>query len=177
VAYIDRCSTISSFPQAGIFLSSWWLENYVAAGRPVLREMIARNEPVFVLVNSPVLTEAFGLRPKVRVKWSLLPEDRDALRSNYVHYWGPLWIAGKWLTASAQARATEVLIPGAYVVQSERPVTIDRQTVFPHQSVVLRKGRHLVASPDGPQRVLLRWGSQLPRLEASAPRELEFGRF
>jgi hypothetical protein len=177
VPYIDRCSMISSFPQAGIFLSSWWLENYVAAGRPVMNDLLAKTQPAFILVNSPVLTQALGVEPSAQLKWSLLPEDRTTLQSNYVHYRGALWVAGKRFDLSAQWRPENFPISGNYLVQSTRRIRIDGQMVRPGQAVSLARGRHLISSPDGPQRAVLRWGAHLPPGGATVPREIEFGRF
>jgi hypothetical protein len=177
VPYLDRCSMISSFPQAGVFLSSWWIENYQSAGRPIMRELLAARQPAFLIVNSPLLGDALEPRRDSAQGPQFLDEDKAALRSNFVHHWGPIWVAGKEVVVSPSAQALELLISGPYTLESRRPVSIDGRMLTPGGTMGLERGLHTLASPGGVQRVVLRWGEQLPRPAGTAPRELGFGRF
>ncbi|WP_129792615.1 glycosyltransferase family 39 protein [Sphingosinicella sp. CPCC 101087] len=159
VPYIDRASMIGSFPKKGFFMSSWGMENYLAAGRPVIRDVLVREAPLFVLVNSPVLKEALGLAPSAEQR--LLDEDRAELRRNYIPHWGALWVAGKVLDATPAERRFELLIPGLYTFEGHRPVVLDGRLISPGTAVRLGRGMHRIGSPTGAQRVRLRIGRRL----------------
>lgn len=175
VAYIDRCSMIASFPQAGMFLSTWWMENYVVAGKPVVRDVLLRKQPVFVIADSPFLLAALNGQPAAEMRGGFLEEDRQALQSNYVHHWGPVWVAGKVVEATPAGTEAEFLIGGHYSVESGQSVQVDGRWVAPGQSLRIGPGKHRVAAA-GTERVRFRW-AHVPRPNASVPAELEFGRF
>lgn len=171
VAYIDRCSMVSTFPKTGFFMSTWGIEDYRKAGHPVIREAVAREKPRFVLANSPVLEAA--LRPggiQILPGYELLPEDAAALRENYLHHWGPIWVLGKELADLKPGRGTrfEILAEGYYTLESESPVMIDGSTVPPGKVMLLASGIHEIEAVDAPGSAALRWGRHLPK-PASAP--------
>lgn len=94
VNYIDRNGMLPSFPKTGFFMSSWGMELVSAAGSPALAPVIAQQRPPLVIANSPVLLKA--LDPSFVYSGPRLhPDDERALREHYVHYWGPIWLAGK----------------------------------------------------------------------------------
>ena len=175
VPYLDRCSMIGSFPQSGIFLSTWWIENYLAAGRPLVRDLLVRTQPVFVIANSPVLAAALEARSPAPGDGRLLDADGTVLRSNYVHHWGPIWVAGKTLHAGPAPAPTEFLIAGNYRFEGRAPLLIDGRAVAPGNVARLGRGVHAIASPSGRQNVVLRWAVDRP--DGRAPRQLGFGRF
>ena len=176
VSYLDRCSMIASFPQAGLFMSSWWIENYVAAGRPVMRELLIEKAPVFVIADSPLLADALEGPSRIKTDALFLP-DSATLHSNYVHHWGPIWVAGKALNLTEAGRATEFLIPGRYKLESAGPIRLDGQSVHPGASLLISAGAHRLTSSAGDQSVILRWAAAGPVNQPDIPRRLEFGRF
>ena len=177
VAYLDRCSMIASFPQAGMFLSSWWMENYIRAGRPVVREMLVRKQPAFIIVNSPFLGAALKGQPAAEMRGGFLAQDRAALHSNYVHHWGPIWVAGKRIEATAAGTDTEFVVGGEYTLESQQPIEVDGRRIAPRQVVGIAPGKHRITALEGRERVVLRWGARLPAPDANVPPELGFGRF
>jgi hypothetical protein len=177
VSYIDRCSMIASFPQAGLFMSSWWIENYAEVGRPIMREILANAQPVFVIANSPLLIRALQGERAPGNGAQLMYEDQAALQSNYVHQWGPIWIAGKALPVTANAREEEFLISGDYRLESRDPVVIDGVPHSPGMRLAIGRGVHRFASPSGPQFITLRWVEAGRPPSATSPYELGFGRF
>lgn len=159
VPYIDRSSMISSFPKIGFFMSSWGMENYLAARRPVVRDLLLAKAPVFVLANSPVLAEALtGSRP---TGYRLRNADIATLRGNYVHHWGALWVAGKRFQATPEPIEFEILIPGAYTVEAAQPVLLDGVRRPARAVLRLSRGVHRIESPEGRQTVTLRHGVRL----------------
>ncbi|GAA4709233.1 hypothetical protein H9L13_00980 [Sphingomonas lutea] len=174
VPYLDRSSMIPTFPQAGMFMSSWEMENYRDGKRPTIRTLLATRQPVFIIANSPIISEGFGIAPSATPRILFHPEDRAALQSQYVHYTGPIWIAGKRIAASPRPVVADFQVAGTYVLNSRVPVQIDGRTVAPHAAVTIGQGRHRIVSPQGAQGILLRWGAGLPQAAQSAPRELVF---
>ena len=177
VAYIDRCSIIASFPQAGLFMSTWWFENYIAARRPVMRDLLISKHPVFVVVDSPLLSDALEGDSRSAAGAGLMPADRETLRSNYVHQWGPIWIAGKQLALARAEQQAEFLIPGGYVLEAAAPILFDAHAIVPGEIVQISAGEHMTAAQSGVQRITFRWAAARPVREKDAPRELGFGRF
>ena len=177
VPYLDRCSMIGSYPQSGTFLGTWWLENYVAAGQPVMRDVLLRSQPVFAIANSPQLKKALDGWSETKERLWLLEQDDEVLRSNYVHYSGPVWVAGKRLQISGNPTETEFLIGGEYVVESDGPIDFDGHTVSPGERLTIQPGVHRISGANGSQQILFRWAA-IPALgSTSPPSELKFGRF
>lgn len=172
VPYIDRNSMIASFPKVGFFMSSWGLEKYRDGGRPVFREGLQREAPIFLIANTPVLEIGPGTtRPPSYAGISLFEEDWKTLRENYIPHWGPIYVAGKAFEGlSAAPRGFEVLIPGTYTLEAAGPVIIDGTTYLPGAFLTLEMGGHEIANPaPGRFDVRLRWGENLTRPTAPPP--------
>lgn len=159
VAYIDRNSMIASFPKKGFFMSTWGMQNYRRAGTPVLADVLASDTVPLVIANGPALQNAFGELDGLSPALALLDEDKETLRANYIHHWGPLWVAGKAVQATPRGTRVDILVPGTYTVEGATAL-IDGLQVGPGQSVSLQRGQHLLRSSD---RVTLRWGTHLRR--------------
>ena len=102
-----------------------------------------------------------GSRSSDRPLWvPLLDEDQRVLRENFIHHWGPIYVAGKeFLTFDKSAIVSfEILIPGEYSVESTREVTLDGKKLPPHSTVELSAGGHSILTLDGAR---LRWGREL----------------
>src|SRR5205823_1741049 len=96
ITYIDCCSMLGEFHQAGFFMTYWGMRRYKEVGRPALADSIAARHPAFVIVNSRLLRAAMiPGSPDVPSAYSLLDADAEALRDNYIPHWGMIWVAGK----------------------------------------------------------------------------------
>lgn len=172
VNYIDRCSMIGSFPKLGFFMSSWGIEVYRAARRPIFREILLDRAPAFVLANGPALESALTQRPsEVAESHLLFPEDAEVLRANFVWHWGPIWVAGKAfeLAQGTGSSRFEVLIESRYTVEAEDGVLIDHAAYRPGDVVILSQGWHSIRTAERDQTVILRWGAHLHRPPHAAP--------
>jgi hypothetical protein len=161
VAYIDRASMVGSFPQAGFFMSTWGMETYRAAGRPVLSENAARRPPAFMIVGHPAQEWALAGLP-LSHPLALAPRDAAFLRQNFIPHWGPIWVAGKTVGKGR----FEMGIPGLYTVEAASAVRIDGRMVAPGQTVRLSAGPHKL---EGVERATLRIGERLYRPASPPP--------
>lgn len=170
VSYIDRCSMISSYPKVGLFMSGWGLKNYLQAGVPVFEEIMSHKVVPLLIANSPVLVAALSEPDQSQTSDSiaLLPEDAQALRRNFIHHWGALWVAGKRVTASSAPAAFRMEIPGPYTLEAPGAVYIDERLWNPGDVVRLTRGPHTVRAT-GPATVTFRWGHNLYRPQIPAP--------
>ena len=177
VAYIDRCSMVSSFRKVGFFMSTWGIEAYRDAGRPVMRALIEANQPRFLIANTELLDiskpyDETGFSARYR----LFREDYEALKENFVRHWGPLYVAGKTLDfgTAATTRSVEILIAGRYTVEGAAAV-VDGNVFQPGQIVTLARGTHRMGAVSAPSTVVLRWGDHLFRPEGEPPSQLFTG--
>ncbi len=160
--YIDRCSMLASSPQAGFFMSSWGIENYRAAGRPVMHDAIARQGARYLIASHPQLELALAGSGESR----LLPQDAAVLRDSFIPHWGAIWVLGKRLPTSATPRRFELLAFGSYTVESAAPARIDGVVRRPGDVVTLAAGGHDAVTP---AELTLRWGNHLHRPAGPAP--------
>ncbi len=166
VPYIDRNSMIASFPKAGFFMSTWGMESYRAARRPIMAELLSRQAPPLLIANTPALdiSQPVPLGEKAS-SYSLFPEDFKLLHENFIRHWGAVYVAGKRLALPADggARTFEIFVPGTYTLEAGRPIAIDGAHVAPGAHVALTSGRHSAAAfVGGPMEATLRWGRDLP---------------
>lgn len=161
VHYIDRNGMIASYPKRGFFMSTWGMQNYRRAGVPVFDQVLARDTVPLVIVNGPALQDAFGERERLPAEYSLLDGDKATLRRNYVHHWGPLWVAGMVLEGAPEGTRFDVLVPGMYTVEGA-DVSIDGRALRASGLVALSRGGHVLRAPAG-KLVTLKWGDRLAR--------------
>lgn len=170
--YIDRCGMVSAFPWSGFFMSTAVLESYHQRGAPRLAEAIATVQPRFVLANHPALLAAFDSELKLAARLQLLPEDAQALRRNYVHHWGELYVAGKELLAnSRQVQRFTLQIGGRYTVYTASPVEIDGHPYNQGDVLWLAPGAHDFKGTVPEQPISLKWAmdAELPEHQAAGP--------
>lgn len=143
--YIDARSMVSSMAKRGVFMSRWGMTDYRAQNTPIMRDLLVRDRPGFVLASGPQLdliqrtpagSEAHPL--------GLLAEDLVVLQDNYVPFWGPLYVPGKQITPAT--RALEILLPGVYILRSEAALVLDGTTLSPGARISLQAGRVSVAA-------------------------------
>ncbi|KIO36732.1 ArnT family glycosyltransferase [Shewanella sp. cp20] len=163
VAYIDCCSMVSRYSKQGFFMSTWGYEDYYTRGVPVIQSAIEKNTPVFVIANSHYLNALKG----VNSNDGLLDQDTKALKSNYIHHWAELYVAGKVLKFAKGDKEQEIQISieGEYTLEGSFDVGIDGHTWKSGQVRFLSKGSYLMSATDVGE-VVIRWGNHLYRPEA-----------
>ena len=154
-AYVDRASMLASTPQAGFFMSSWGIENYRAAGEPLMRNAIADKGARYLIANHPQLELALSGSENV-----LLPDDAYVLHIGFIPHWGPIWVLGTQLSASNIRQQFEIFASGAYTIEGKGPVRIDGVLRQPGEVVSLDVGEHMALAPSA---ATLRWGDHLHR--------------
>ncbi len=125
VPYIDAHGMIGSFPSASFFMSTWELERYNAAGKPVLAEAILREQPPLLLAQRRVLNDAMLSMAVHRPEASLLPADAAALRATYVHYSGNVWLAGTEIQFGSREEMLSVPFAGTYRIETNAEVRLN----------------------------------------------------
>jgi hypothetical protein len=172
VAYIDFNSMISSFPKQGFFMSGWGMDNYHDAGRPVFAEILRSQTVPMVIANHDSLDAALrGLKAEK----PLLSEDAQVLRENYLHYWGPIWLAGKQVEGPAGERVVRISIPGTYTIEGSA-ISIDGVEYGIGDTVELARGNHMI-DRQSTHTALLRYGRSRPKPAITEPKPGRFGVF
>jgi putative flippase GtrA len=166
VPYIDHTSMVSSYPKQGFFMSRWGVTDYRRTQTPTMNDIIARNEPRFLLVTRALLdVERLNPQDAGRRPHSLLTADIDVLRKNYTRYWGPIYLPGFQVKGSGDR---QVQIPGDYIVQSTNPVLVDGRSILPGATIKLAKGNHRIVSNTSAS---FSWAAPAPPAE-NPPRQL-----
>lgn len=170
VPYVDRCAMVASFPKVGFFMSTWGIEKYRAAGRLVMADLLREEQPRFLIANVPSLYLFLPETTLARLRFSLLPEDREVLRRNFIPYWGLLYIAGKDLPLEEGAATSfEILVSGPYTVATDGSAELDGEAVSSGDVVQLAQGPHTATAVAGASRLILRWGEKLYRPSEPPP--------
>ena len=165
VNYIDRSSMMASASKSGFFMSSWGLTNYKNKNQPVLELAMRRDVIPVVIDNSPEINWALIIGD---IESQLLQKDQAALRDNYIHYWGHIWIAGKELNLSSKETSFNNLVPGTYRLESDYPITMNGHRYDGGELVTLPRGTYHITSKD-PQDISLRWGENITPPERPEP--------
>jgi len=171
VSYIDGCSMVASFPKAGFFMSSWGMENYLRANKPIMKDILIKNHPLFVLANVPHLNLSLPRTKAISdTNYSLLEEDWNVLKLNFLHHWGPIYVVGKQFEfrSVTDSQCFEILIPGKYTFEGEPDVSVDGIFLRPGDIINLNKGEHTITAISNSGKALLRWGKHL-YIPASEP--------
>jgi hypothetical protein len=166
VPYVDTCSMVASYPKVGLFMSPAGIHSYHRYGQPVMGRLLSQRKPAFLLVNYPWLLDLNRNEPPRPFGGEgLFDEDWAALRSYFIHHWGPIWVAGKQFDpgSAAEPRCFEIIAPGLYTVEAPTDVLIDG-TLYRDGSVVrLQEGAHTVRAEGASTMIRLRWGDHLYR--------------
>ena len=144
-------------------MSTWGYEDYYTRGVPVIQSVVEENPPVFVIANSHYLNALKG----VNSSDGLLDQDTKALKSNYIHHWAELFVAGKVLKFAKgdKEQAMQISIEGEYTLEGSFDVRIDGHTWKSGQVRFLSRGSYLMSATDIGE-VVIRWGNHLYRPEA-----------
>lgn len=151
VAYFDLDGMLAANHKANDLLTPWGMAQYVERGIPAYRTAMEKQPVPLVLANSDMLEAAL----EGADGGPMLPADRAALQGSYQRYWGPLWVAGKTITAPAE-QDEEFLVPGDYRVVSGS-LTVDGRTYETGAVIALARGVHRVRGT-----ATLRWAQAVP---------------
>jgi hypothetical protein len=170
VHYIDGFGVLADYPRTGFFMSGWGVENYRRAGQPVFAELVARDQPPFVLADSPSLYAALVPGVELDRDRTFLPEDMRFLKENYIPHWGMLFVAGKHL-AGAGAVDFDIAVAGEYRLEAATPLVIDGDRLAPGSTVTLAAGAHAADFGAVAGEATLRWAqaSSVPALPLADP--------
>jgi len=180
VPYIDRSSMISSYPKKGIFASKWGMADYYRVGKPIMRDILVKYQPPFLIANRHLLdVEQLDEDEYGPNHFGFFKEDRDLLRSNFIRHWGPIYVAGKRfdLTVAKPRADFDIKVAGTYSLEGPGPVTIDGHPLDVDRSIYLESGGHQVESAGFTGSYALRWGRALFRPDKSAPDQPVFTDF
>lgn len=166
VAYFDSCAMIGQFPKANAFLTPWGIHQYLRGGFPAMSDIVDTKVVPLVVDDDYMFAEALNTREAVP---TLLPRDTQMLRSTYVRFWGPFWVAGFDLAADSAERKIAVRVPGPYTFHGQAPVTIDGVMHKPGAVFTLARGAHTVAPTAQGGRLI--WGRNLKAPAGPAPAE------
>lgn len=172
VPHIEGFGVFSDYPRIGFFMSSWGVESYRRAGRPIFAELIAQHQPVFIFADSPSLYGALMPGIDVVKERQFLPEDVRVLQENYLQHWGMLFVAGKQVKVTgSEPGEFSIMMGGDYRLEAGAPAIIDGTRVEPGSTVALAAGSHAIAMEGGSGDATLRWAkaSYVPAVAPSDP--------
>lgn len=148
-AYFDSSSMLGSFPKANAFLTPVGISLYRQGIHPAMADIMARQVVPLVVATAPLFDRALNSRDAVP---ELLDRDLTALRESYVQLWGPLWVAGRRFTGSAEFT---LRVPGTYRIEGAA-LRINGQLMQPGATIELARGQHR-AEPVGGRDSRLIW--------------------
>lgn len=161
VPYIDRNSMIASYPKVGFFMSRWGMEIYRRDKAAGFEDLIRREQPRFLINN----TCRLGLSAPAddggsQCDSTLFEDDIEALRDNFVHHWGALYVAGKSFRqlVPSESQSFETLTAGRYTIEASGRVAIDDEIYRPGDVVYLAQAPHTIRAIDTATDVVLRLG-------------------
>lgn len=172
VAYIDGFGAIASYPRSGFFMSSWGIDQYRKVGQPVFADLVAKDQPQFLIADSPSLYAALVPGAQVDNRLALLPEDARFLSETYVRHWGMLFVPGKHLQSAGNA-TFDIAIAGDYRFEATAPGSIDGRSIAPGDVVTLAGGSHRADLAAG--EATLRWANAAVPTEAPTDPLIFFG--
>lgn len=177
--YFDRCSMISSYSQVGFFMSTWGVEGYRNKQNPVLEQTIKNNNPPFYIANIGSLDVENKKSLKIYKQDELLVADLNALKDNYIHHWGEMYVAGKQFNLSQTKPVTDffIQIHGTYTLESTAKALINGRILLPGESIYLAPGNHTIQGFHLPRKYILRWGEQLYRPKSQPSQKSTFNGF
>lgn len=165
VPYVDKCSMVSSYPKVGLFMSVAGISNYLRRGEPIMDGLLTKEKPLFLLANSFLLDLNSTEAPRSVGGQVLLDADWTALKSYFIHHWGPVWVVGKQfsLGSAVEPRYFQIVAPGLYTVETETDILIDGTLYRQGDVVWLEEGAHTAGAGGVTATIRLRWGDHLYR--------------
>lgn len=156
VTYFDECGYLGDYDRALTFMpSGWGLSEYRRKGIPQFVEIMQRKTVPLLIANQDAFTAALE---NISVP-GLLEPDARALRENYIHHWGVIWVAGRHIPAGPHPLTIHVRIPGQYTLENGGLI-LDGVSHKPGDIINLKRGIHAIGAPR-PHAATLRWGRHL----------------
>lgn len=168
VAYFDFAGMLGEFEKANRFMTTWGITTYRESGVPVMRQRMENTVVPLVLASEQEAYLTFHelLNSKGPSPY-FLEADAAALRGNYLHFWGPYWLAGKLVPAGGAVHRDHFLVPGPYTVH-DAAVAVNGELHSPGEVLYLDRGVHeLKAEGDKPARLV--WGDRLEPPPSAPP--------
>ena len=153
-------------------MSLWGMSNYYRANVPVMRSVIERHQPRFLIANHRMLElDDLGPDEYGPDHLGLFKEDVETLKANYIKHWGAIYVAGKKFTLSraAPSQGFTILIEGTYTIVSRVPILLNGRRMQPNDVVTLSNGPHQIEMLATEANVTLHWGEHLYRPSEEAP--------
>ncbi|MHC4171749.1 MAG: ArnT family glycosyltransferase [Planctomycetota bacterium] len=165
VPYVGGCSMVASFPKVGFYMCSPRMDRYLERGVPIMERLLTQEKPIFLLADVPHLDLHCDIPTRSAYGQSLMEEDWAALKSYFVHYWGPIWVVGKRFDFKAEedSRSFEISVPGAYAVEGGADILIDGTLYQSGDVVHLEEGIHSIQTNTSGVTITLRWDDNLYR--------------
>jgi hypothetical protein len=165
VPYIDSCAMVSSYPNIRFFMSSAGMEAYLRGGKPIIEKLLNEKMPLFLLANVPHLNLHLDDPAKSYSNLTFMEEDWHALKSYFIHHWGPIWVVGKKFEfgSAFESYKFKITVPGVYTVEGNDKVLIDDRIIKAGDTVKLETGNHSIMNQGTPGLINLRWGEHLYR--------------
>jgi hypothetical protein len=161
---------VASYPKQGFFMSSWGMTDYRRQGTPVMPEIVAKEQPKFILATRPLLdVEAIDPATSQKSRRGLLAEDVRTLQKNYIRYWGPIYLPGLRLDG---AGILNVHIAGPYRLEQGRMVELAGRRINRGEIILLGAGDYRFRATEP---AILRWAAPPP--PSSSPPERLFDGF
>ncbi|MGC1271984.1 MAG: hypothetical protein WA842_15440 [Croceibacterium sp.] len=160
-AYFDFPAMLGSFPKANTFMTPWGVDNYLKGVTPPMVEAMARQPVPLVVENDPMFSAALRSAGPVP---QFLPADLAAIRSSYIHFWGPFWVAGQELRGG-ETRRVQILVPGIHTVEGAG-LRVDGKSVAAGSTIALSRRSYEFSADSGTARLV--WGNR-PARPAFAP--------
>ena len=155
--YFDHADMLPGLAKSNGFMTPWGMQAYRDTGRPLYREAMEATPVPLLLANWWVFGDLENNRPEL-----FSPRDAQALRENYIHVSGPLFLAGREIPDGSAVRASEFLIPGPYTAH-DAPLILDGDLLTPGQTVYVFRGvHHLRSAGEGDARLIWGTAKQLP---------------
>ncbi|MGB5779312.1 ArnT family glycosyltransferase [Allopontixanthobacter sediminis] len=156
--YFDMSYMLPTFTKGNGFMTPWGMEIYRNRGVPIYAQAMAKGPVPLVVENDPMLTSLLRSDAPTGI---FLPKDEASVRGSYVHYWGPLWLAGQQLEAG-ETRRVELRVPGPYTVNGG-PVTVNGKMYRDGQTITLVRGAIKLSALSEESELL--WGEDRSRTD------------
>jgi hypothetical protein len=164
VPYIDHSGMLATFPKANFLMSTWGVESYRQSGRDFMPAVLTESCPPLLLINHAVL------KPGTLLNRQLRESDRRLLEASYVHYWGPIRVAGAELAfAPNSVSVFQVPCPGRYRVESDAQFLLRGTQYKAGDVVTLPAERDIAISATRYGRVRFVWAEARDPPEAQPP--------
>ncbi len=145
-----------------------------------MQGVLNEEKPIFLLANVPQLDLHSGEPPVSDTGLTLLEADWRALKSYFIHHWGPVWVVGKQFNLGPERRLEhfEIVAPGPYTVEAAADIVLDGALHRQGDVVQLEEGTHTIGFKGaGSTMIRLKWGDHLYRPDSEPESSVFLGLF